>query len=96
MGRRQARPAMTFDHLLPFLESEAAFEFFTQVASLLAVGQVPHDILEAIKLGRLTALQKEVCEGLSSVTSSAGSWLALWRNKSPRELKLFWLLSSTP
>ena len=32
--------------------------------------------------------QTEVCEGLSSVTSSAGSWFGPWRNKPPRELKL--------
>ena len=49
---------MTSDHLFPVLESEAASELLTQVASLFAVGQVPHDILEAIRLGRLTALQK--------------------------------------
>ena len=44
--------------LFPFLESEAASELLTQVASLFAAGQVPHEILEAIRLGRLTALQK--------------------------------------
>ena len=49
---------MTSDHLFPVLESEAASELLTQVASLLAVGQVPHTILEAIRLGRLLALQK--------------------------------------
>ena len=54
-----ARPSgMTSDHLFPVLESEAASELLTQVASLFAVGQVLHDILEAIRLGRLTALQK--------------------------------------
>ena len=46
------------DHLFPDLEDEAASELFTQVASLFAVRQVPHDILEAIRLGRFTALQK--------------------------------------
>ena len=49
--------SMTSDHLFPVL-SEAASELLTQVASLLAVGQVPHTILEDIRLGRLTALQK--------------------------------------
>ena len=47
---------MTSDHLFPVLESQTASELLTQVASLLAIGQVPHTILEAIRLGRLTAL----------------------------------------
>ena len=49
---------MTSAHLFPILESEATSELLTQVASLLAVRQVPDVILEAITLGRLTALQK--------------------------------------
>ena len=49
---------MTSDHLFPVLESEAASQLLTQVASLFAVGQVPDVILEAIRIGRLTALQK--------------------------------------
>ena len=60
-ARRGAAPGpsgVTSDHLYPVLESEAASELLTQVASLFAVGQVPHHILEAIRLGRLTALQK--------------------------------------
>ena len=60
-ARRGAAPGpsgMTSDHLYPVLESEAASELLTQVAGLFAVGQVPHDILEAIRLGRLMALEK--------------------------------------
>ena len=49
---------MTPDHLFPLLESEADSELFTRVGSLLAVARVPHVILEAIRLGRLTALSK--------------------------------------
>ena len=49
---------MTSDHLFPVLESEATSELFTHLASLPAVGQAPDVILEAITLGRLTALQK--------------------------------------
>ena len=47
---------MMSEHLFPVLESEAASELLAQVTCLFA--QVPHDILEAIRLGRLTALQK--------------------------------------
>ena len=48
---------MTSDHLFPVLESEVV-DLLTQVASLLAVGQVPGEILEAIWLERLTAWSK--------------------------------------
>ena len=60
-ARRGAAPGpsgMTPDHLFPLLESEADSELFTRVGSLLAVARVPHVILEAIRLGRLTALSK--------------------------------------
>ena len=40
------------------LRGEVDSELFTRVGSLLAVAQVPHVILEAIRLGRLTALSK--------------------------------------
>ena len=49
---------MTSDHLFPVLGSEVVSDLLTQVASLLATGQVPGEILEAIRLGRLTALSK--------------------------------------
>ena len=60
-ARRGAAPGpsgMTSDHLFPLLVSEADSELFTRVGSLLAVARVPHVILEAIRLGRLTALQQ--------------------------------------
>ena len=89
---------MTSDHLFPVLESEAASELLTQVASLFAVGQVPHDILEAIRLGRLTALQKPDGGVRGIVVGDIFRRLVLapWRNKSPRELRLPRLPSSTP
>ena len=40
------------------LESEVVSDLLTQVASLLEVEQVPGEILEAIRLGRLTASSK--------------------------------------
>ena len=57
-GAAAGPSGMTSDHLVPVLESEAASDLLTQVVSLLAVVQVPHTVLEAIRLGRLTALQK--------------------------------------
>ena len=81
---------MTSDHLFPVVESETAIELLTQVANLFAVGQVFHDILEAIKLGRLTALQKT--DG--GVRGIVVGEIFPQRNKSPRELKLPRLPSS--
>ena len=49
---------MTSDHLFPVLESEGDSESLARVASMLAVGNVPAEIIEAIRLGRLTALSK--------------------------------------
>ena len=49
---------MTSDHLFPVLESDVESELFVQVSSLLAVGNVPEEIIEAIRLGRMTALSK--------------------------------------
>ena len=57
-GAAAGPSGMTSDHLFPVLESEIVSDLLTQVASLLAVGQVPGEILEAIRLGRLTALSK--------------------------------------
>ena len=49
---------MTSDHLFPVLESDADSELLVQVSSLLAVGNVLEEIIEAIRLGRMTALSK--------------------------------------
>ena len=49
---------MTSDHLFPVLESDVESDLFVQVSSLLAVGNVPEEIIEAIRLGRMTALSK--------------------------------------
>ena len=58
-GRRGAAPGpsgLTSDHLFPVLEREA--ELLAQVGSLLAVGNVAEEIIDAYRLGRLTALIK--------------------------------------
>ena len=63
-ARRGAAPGpsgMTSDHLFPLLSSEGDSELFAQVGSLLANGNVPDTIIQALRLGRLTALSKPDC-----------------------------------
>ena len=60
-ARRIAAPGpsgMTADHLFPILESEVDAAMFVQDASRLAVGEVPEEVADGIRLGRLTALAK--------------------------------------
>ena len=57
-GAAAGPSGMTSDHLFPVLESEGDSESLAKVASMLAVGNVPDEIIEAIRLGRLTALSK--------------------------------------
>ena len=49
---------MTSDHLFPLLSSEGDSELFAQVGSLLANGNVPDTVIQALRLGRPTALSK--------------------------------------
>ena len=49
---------MTSDHLFPLFSHERDSELLVQVCSLLATGDVPDVIIEAIRLGRVTALSK--------------------------------------
>ena len=49
---------MTSDLLFPVLEKEADSELFVQVCAQLAVGNVPEEIIDTIRLGRMTALSK--------------------------------------
>ena len=60
-ARRGAAPGpsgMTSDHLFPLLESDHDSDLFCQVGSLLATGNIPTEVLEGFRLGRLTALRK--------------------------------------
>ena len=60
-SRRGAAPGpsgMHSDHLFPLLERPRDSELLAQVASAMAVGDIPDDILDIIRLGRVTALQK--------------------------------------
>ena len=60
-ARRGAAPGpsgMTSEHLFPMLESEDDLDALTQLASLVARGEIPLRALEVFRLGRVTALQK--------------------------------------
>ena len=50
---------MTHDHLRPLLESPKDLHLLYTVCDLFAKGQMPGEVVQAIKLGRMTALQKE-------------------------------------
>ena len=64
-SRKGAAPGpsgMHSDHLFPLLERPRDSELLAQVASQMAVGNVPEDILDIIiRLRRVTALQKPDC-----------------------------------
>ena len=51
-------PSGTTKHLKLLLESQVCTELFVEAATKLARGRVPPEVLPAIKVGRLTALQK--------------------------------------
>ena len=50
---------MTHDHLRPLLESPKDLHLLYTVCNLFAKGQMPGEVVQTIKLGRMTALQKE-------------------------------------
>ena len=49
---------MTGEHLRVILDSESDSDAFTAFARTLAVWEIPHEIMKAIRLGRMTALRK--------------------------------------
>ena len=49
---------MHSDHFFPVLERSRDSDLLAQVASAMAVDDVPEDVLEVIRLGRVTALRK--------------------------------------
>ena len=52
------RTALTADHLFPILESETDSELLSRVASVMAIGCVPGEVLQGLRLGQITALKK--------------------------------------
>ena len=49
---------MTVEHARPLLESGACTALLGEVATQFARGQIPEEVLPAVRLGRMTALQK--------------------------------------
>ena len=49
---------MTAEHLKPLLDNFRDTELFCQVEEHLAQGKIPRDVLEMVRMGRMTALQK--------------------------------------
>ena len=49
---------MTTEHLKILLDSVSGSSLLEDVATLFARGQIPQDILTAVRVGRMTALQK--------------------------------------
>ena len=62
---------MTADHLRPILESKADTAALGRMATDLARADIPLPILTALRMGRLTALQKPTGGASSRVKSSA-------------------------
>ena len=49
---------MSAEHLKPLLDKFRDTELFCQVREHLAQGKIPRDVLEIVRMGRMTALQK--------------------------------------
>ena len=49
---------MTTEHLKPLLDNFRDTKLFCQVGEHLAQGKIPRDVLETVRMGRMTALQK--------------------------------------
>ena len=60
---------MTVEHLKPVLESGVDIQHLYNVASGFARGEVPPEVVDALRMGRMTALQKDDGGG-----SEALSW----------------------
>ena len=57
-ARRAGPSGMTADHLKPLLEDTASTRLFGEIAAQFARGTMPEEVLQAVKLGRMTALTK--------------------------------------
>ena len=89
---------MTADHLFPILESEVDSGMLVQVASRLAVGDIPEEVVDGIRLGRLTALAKSDGGVRGIVVGDIVRRLVQepWPNRSRRRPRRLLLPSSTP
>ena len=57
-GAAAGPSGMNSDHLFPLLDSERDSMKFYDFASLLARGEVPGEVMEILRMGRITALSK--------------------------------------
>ena len=57
-GAAAGPSGMTSDHLFRVLENEGDSQKLVEEPSLFAAGRVPEEIVEALRLGRMTALSK--------------------------------------
>ena len=57
-GAAGSPSGMTTDHLQPMSDNEHDSELLSQAASILAQGTIPGEVLDGLRLGRLTALRK--------------------------------------
>ena len=58
-GAAAGPSGMTCDHLQPLLDSNPDMHLLFVVGELFSRGQIPHDIVQLVKLGRMTALRKK-------------------------------------
>ena len=58
LGAAGGPSGMTAEHLKPLLDNFRDTELFCQVGEHLAQGKIPRDVLEIVRMGRMTALQK--------------------------------------
>ena len=57
-SRRAGPSGLTGEHLRVILDSEADSVAFCEFARVLSIGEVPPEVMKAIRLGRMTALSK--------------------------------------
>ena len=57
-GAAAVPSGVTAEHLKPILDSARDAELLCQAAELMARASIPEDVLQAIRMGRMTALQK--------------------------------------
>ena len=75
---------MRHEHLRVLVEDEQVWALFLDLAQDFARAQVPHDVMQALRLGRMTALRKKEDEVRGIVAGSVlllsqdgagGAWL---------------------
>ena len=88
---------MTTEHLKIILDSTECCALFGDVATLFARGQIPREILEGVRVGRMTALQKPDggVRGIVVGDVVAGWWPEHWHNNLVFRLKAQPTRSST-